>query len=708
MKSTTGISSVPLIVACVVAAVSAPPAQGAGIDKEQLNACINEAIDPDLWNGQPTAQVTAHIGDAPLDFRVVNTQTPECMHLLRPQSLEVTTDSGYYPERTFDVDTAWSLSGGGVDFSWTVGETALLKEVVGVRVLYEHRVGPQQWAYFGGGREWRLEIEVPNGHFGFDVAVEELDDPRVSLSALQRNVRVWHPLSLEGDLPTGVEAKLEIWIDGILYHEERDPCDVSVEPPPWLCSASEHLTVEPGAHLAEVWIDREWKLWPEPSERRANNYARISFTVPPNGPELRLNRQTSASRILSDLVVGQPVLLEVVAHNRGNIVSPRYEIAIDGKELGGDVSFVASEELRVTGRDYYDLPWVPEAEGSAEITVTIDPDNQIPERVDETGNNTVTFLAYVGVSAPSPDLFPVVSTPGLSGLRPGEPVSLDIEIHNTGTADSPPYEIHLDSGGLGGDLVIESTGNLEQGNVDYYPDVVWVPANDGSATVSVTVDPGDEIAESEEDNNTVTFPVQVVPLPVAPNLLITPSGIRMSPASPTAGETLRFDITVQNSGLPTSEPVDLIVQAGTTASLLTCPPIGALPCVKRHSVEAVPGTQSLTVTLDPGNDIVEIDEDDNERTITYNVPGGGGSLTCQGNWVLTGIGSNDLQYEAPGSVVDDCDVYWAQNVPDGTCWVTTGINGWWSEWFREGGSACPTRVLVHTPNADWEYSIVIE
>jgi len=302
----------------------------------------------------------------------------------------------------------------------------------------------------------------------------------------------------------------------------------------------------------------------------------------------------------------------------------------------------------------------------------------------------------------------------------GEPIVIRPGVANVSKKrSSPAVEVVLDARGWGEDWEAVTPTGLDARESHTF-EIEWTPEVVGAAELIFTADPDDLIYEIADEtvNNTAVLYVDVrdvdpppppppPPPPEEPNLVVTPAGISMTPASPIEGETLDFTITVHNVGEPTVDPVKVNVEGGTTVAQYDCGPISDVPCTKHHAVEAVAGTQTLTVIADPGNDVDESNEDDNQRTLTYNVPGGGTTLTCQGAWTLTGIG-NEFEYVAPGSVVDDCEVYWAENTPDEVCWQTRGISGWSAEWFRDGGSACPTRVLAHTPEGDWEYDIVIE
>jgi len=177
-------------------------------------------------------------------------------------------------------------------------------------------------------------------------------------------------------------------------------------------------------------------------------------------------------------------------------LAPSRQAALEIKDYGGAVSqdigqlvFLDTSSLEL---------------GTYEIRVVADSNNQIPE-TDELNNELQTTLTLIRSKLGLPDLQPV----GLSFAQPiGEedgPVTVNIEIRNTGDENSGPFRVAFLIGnqqfaekyvvGLPSGASTFLTGALDPYTLDLGP---------GTYIISGVVDADNQLEEQDEANNTLT------------------------------------------------------------------------------------------------------------------------------------------------------------------------------------------------------------
>ena len=244
-------------------------------------------------------------------------------------------------------------------------------------------------------------------------------------------------------------------------------------------------------------------------------------------------------------------------------------------------------------------------------------------------------------------------------------------------------------------------------------EVPWTPQVAGQGILRVEVDPDNLIAEVVENNNdasrTVVVDEAIVQLP---DLYFQPHDLTFSPPDPRPGELITFTVRLQNRG-PVEAPANARIRfehRGQTQSLVCgapLPPYGG-SCERTFSATAAVGLHTATVTADPMNEIPEVFETNNQRSLNYAVSDGSGSVTCQGTWHLEGV-DHAFSSSGPGSVVDNCHVYWGQNAPSdpNICWETTGADLWTAVWLDADADGCPDYATATDGGATYEYTVTI-
>ena len=223
---------------------------------------------------------------------------------------------------------------------------------------------------------------------------------------------------------------------------------------------------------------------------------------------------------------------------------------------------------------------------SAETNV----DDELPDLV-------VTSL-YIGSDVPSP----------------GEGIVIKATIANKGTigAEDIGESIFVD----GDHLISRGEYSLSAG-ASITREFEWV-ASEGSHAIKWMVDPEAQIQESNEDNNFRTIEIHVEDNKI-PDLTITRVFVDKDVYEP--GETVIIKAEVKNQGTGLAEGVrDVLIVDERIVSDSDAYQLEPGQIVTRQfRWEAVAGTHTLGVAVDPGNRIEELNEDNNEKFVSVKI-----------------------------------------------------------------------------------------
>ena len=216
---------------------------------------------------------------------------------------------------------------------------------------------------------------------------------------------------------------------------------------------------------------------------------------------------------------------------------------------------------------------------------------------DELPDLVVTSL-YIGSDAPSP----------------GEGVVIKATIANKGTigAEDIGESIFVD----GDHLISRGEYSLSPG-ASITREFEWV-ASEGSHAIKWMVDPEAQIQESNEDNNFRTIEIHVEDSKI-PDLTITRVFVDKDVYEP--GETVIIKAEVKNQGTGLAEGVrDVLIVDERIVSDSDAYQLEPGQIVTRQfRWEAVAGTHTLGVAVDPGNRIEELNEDNNEKFVSVKI-----------------------------------------------------------------------------------------
>ncbi len=148
----------------------------------------------------------------------------------------------------------------------------------------------------------------------------------------------------------------------------------------------------------------------------------------------------------------------------------------------------------------------------------------------------------------------------------------------------------------------------------------------GTNILYVSVDPDNTIGESSKANNEASISINVQP-PTIPDLVIIADSILISPVSPKEGDQDTVSATITNRGAAVGNiPIQISVgnQALGTKTIYPVLGLGQTATVTTTlDTTGLAGQQSVVVTIDPGNTIIESRKDNNSASLPFFVQSSG-------------------------------------------------------------------------------------
>jgi subtilase family serine protease len=242
--------------------------------------------------------------------------------------------------------------------------------------------------------------------------------------------------------------------------------------------------------------------------------------------------------------------------------------------------------------------WTPGSTGVFTLLAVADSDDDIKE-FDEENNASKPVSVPVG-----PDLT-VLDISFDQG-------TVKVKIANLGNVSAQNFKLRL---------VEEKTGKIEErlvltlapGEERTY-EFSWSPGP-GSWKLVATVDPYDDVAESNETNNTMSKEVNLI-------LDLAVTSISPIPSPATLGQTITVSVKVENTGNMNVGAFDVSLLAnGTEVNRTTVSGLaaGANTTLTFSWTPTAVGTYTLTAKVDPDNKIAESNEENNMASTTVEV-----------------------------------------------------------------------------------------
>ena len=241
----------------------------------------------------------------------------------------------------------------------------------------------------------------------------------------------------------------------------------------------------------------------------------------------------------------------------------------------------------------------------------VDKGNTIPES-DETNNeHTITFSATELSDLVIQNL---TWTPKNSLI--GDVVTFTTTIKNQGNGSSTNGNVHFYFDDSTTQYTYKPINGITAGSLTSVS-FTW-NAQPGIHTLTTIVDKNNNIDEGNELNNYKNMTFSIVSLP---DLII--QNITWSPSSCTIGDTVTFTATIENQGTRKSDNsiIDFYIDGSNT--VYTHHPLPEISAGYNEKVIftwiAQKGSHTIKAAVDKDNAVTEIDETNNDKTITFSV-----------------------------------------------------------------------------------------
>lgn len=369
------------------------------------------------------------------------------------------------------------------------------------------------------------------------------------------------------------------------------------------------MTLPSGWHRYHFVVDA---LDDVKEHNESNNVARQAWfyiDVTP-APELIVEGFEIYPRIATE---GRPQIFSAVVRNVGNAPSPRTELQFIDET--GSLGTLSVDPLAVGERDEVVLLTDPSIRPSGTFTgrAVVDPGANVTEG-NESNNERV--LAYEVPDHPLPDLR--VSNLTIEGsLVARSTLRLNVTIENMGDRNALPFVIRVFDNDK--PLLNTSRGGLGVGQNTTARFLLSVA--EGQHEIRVEVDPENQVAERDEENNVVADFLDVVApesVVVEPNLLV--ERVDAAPNDPRPGETVMLVAFVRNTA-------DTVVNETTVEFTINGVPLGSVraPALDPGHYASVTfswpvqdeGSYTIRAAADVANEVAEADEGDNELARTF-------------------------------------------------------------------------------------------
>ncbi len=290
---------------------------------------------------------------------------------------------------------------------------------------------------------------------------------------------------------------------------------------------------------------------------------------------------------------------------------------LDRRQASDDLLAETRVDVAATGEASFAIA-LPIARPEAHrLRVVLDPDGEIAESRES--NNSADIILGFGEAIDLEALEDSLEFAPTATL--GEDTRIKIAVANRGTRDAPATTLVLevDAGGGNWQVVAEAALSVIAG-ATVERTLTWRPALEGAQSLRLRADPAGVVAETDENNNQVSFVQQVVRND-APSLLAIPGSVLVVPDPVLQGAALRVRAGVRNIGNSAATGFDVALFRGDPRSggvQLGRVRVGAgLSALGETSVEievpdyAERGDATLFVHVDAQSEISEANENDN-------------------------------------------------------------------------------------------------
>lgn len=311
---------------------------------------------------------------------------------------------------------------------------------------------------------------------------------------------------------------------------------------------------------------------------------------------------------LSHLPVGptniDTITITAIVENDGDTSAGASNLEID---VQGNAVNYAVPSLNPSQTHQVQRQIVLGTSGSYLVTTTADIDNSVTESNEDNNETTETINVIEAADLIITTLTHVPADPTIT-----DTITLTVIVRNRGgiTAGASTLEIDVDGEATPTTYTVPSLSPSQTHQVQRQINLTMP----GNYQVTATADLNDDVAESNENNNTAIDNIQVT----APDLVV--GSLTHSPADPTNLDTITITALVENIGDATATTSTLEIDVDGGALNYKIP---VLDPSETHQIQRLisltPGSYQVTATADLLEDVTESDEDNNVTTDTINV-----------------------------------------------------------------------------------------
>jgi subtilase family serine protease len=391
------------------------------------------------------------------------------------------------------------------------------------------------------------------------------------------------------------------------------------------------ITTPAGDYILNVVVD------PDGDQKEldeGDNNASLAFTIEgPTLPDLFIEAIVPLS---ASVTQGTETSTQVVVGNQGgDTVTTNFEVALflDEAFTVGDKGLlyaeVITEDILVGSNVTVILSWTVKDEftvGPHFLRAEADWMGAVDEL--EEGNNNGTYDDLLVLRRKLPDLVvesvaPAAPSPKLETL-----LTMTVTVRNRGNLSSSSTTLTVQDVDNNITLTVITVPALNISNsTDLIFEWLVTGVQVGDLMLQFQVDALDFIREESEFNNALSVNLVIQPADLA-DLRIAENGVTFSPAEPRVGDAVTISIKVENVGTKSSENTTLEVWLGNNP--ISTQDLLILGVGESRTMDVFwpasnilsPNDYNLLVKVDPGNDVKELNDANNEMsaTVTFVLP----------------------------------------------------------------------------------------
>ncbi|UXI67071.1 CARDB domain-containing protein [Tahibacter amnicola] len=349
----------------------------------------------------------------------------------------------------------------------------------------------------------------------------------------------------------------------------------------------------------------------------ANNTASrsVTFQANPEGPDVAVYASDITANPAAVDQFPQDVTVTIVVRNIGNTPVTAVPVRLQTDYAQPQRLDEKTVDLPARGTATVTLQFTMTDASQARLRVLADPENRLSE-AREDNNNAPLIVAPVSTIdlAVSPaDL--TIDGPAIVGQE----VVFLVTAHNRGTFAAPRTQFRAQVVQNGTTYAIgESYIEIAPGG-SVQRRLTWRTQQAGPASLAVTVDSANTVAESDETNNAATLDFTVTP-PTGPDLFLVGTSLAFNPTPAQQGAPLTASVQLRNAGSAITAPFTVALYAqspdagGALLARTTLQGIGEgaeLLVTLTNADYPLNTEQALYVVADADHVIDEIDEGNN-------------------------------------------------------------------------------------------------